>query len=58
MARITKAQEQTYNTLVSLHHKLIKSKFNNSREEFESVIAQIRDATKVVRAKEKNNDKE
>lgn len=46
MARLTKKQEQLYKELIVLHHELIKSRFNNNRDEFNCVIEEIREVVK------------
>lgn len=43
MAKLTKKQESLYLELVTLHHEMIKAKHFNKRDEFEDVIARIKE---------------
>lgn len=43
MAKLTKKQENLYLELVTLHHEMIKAKHFNKRDEFEDVIARIKE---------------
>lgn len=46
MAKMTKKQEELYIKLVTLHHEMIRAKHFNKREDFEEVIAKIREEVK------------
>lgn len=46
MAKMTKKQEQQYLNLVALHHEMIRAKHFNKKEDFENVVAKIREEVK------------
>lgn len=48
MAKITKKQKEVYNRLFDLFHQLIRIQMTGNKEQFDSIIAQIKDAIEEV----------
>lgn len=46
MAKLTKKQEEQYQNLFSLFHKMITAKMNNKRADYEDTVSKIRDEVK------------
>ena len=46
MAKLTKKQEEQYQNLFSLFHKMITAKMNNKRADYEDTVAKIREEVK------------
>ena len=46
MAKLTKKQEEQYQNLFSLFHKMITAKMNNKRADYEDTVSKIREEVK------------